>query len=146
MDVKTLSGVVEIPCRAVREYIDPTGPRTKPWGEPFYLNLPYIERRGFNSDSMMFFQLPDYSMQNRARQGDIVFIDSSDTTPRDGEMYLLQHKGGAKVRWIFVNQDGSLTLAPDAPLQRYTVETVGASLVKSLKIVGRVVYISGMPT
>lgn len=116
------------------------------WGEPFYMNVPYIDKRGFNIDSMVFYQVTDFSMQNRFRRGDLVFVDTSDNQPHDGEMYLIQKRGGAILRWIFIGVDDSLQLTPDSTSGRYQSELILPNFVPRLQIVGRVVYVSSIPT
>lgn len=135
---KTQGRAVEITAYQIPEYVDPAGAQMPPWDRPYIISSAIVEREKWDAETLTFYQMPDDSMSYRARRGDIVIIDAGDrAAPRDGAMYLIEHPGGARLRWVFVQQDGGLILAPDSPLQRYRQELVLPDNAPHLRIAGR---------
>ncbi len=133
---------VEIGAYQIPEYVDPAGAQLPPWDRPYIISAAIVERSRWDPETLAFYQMPDDSMSYRVKRGDIVIIDTGDrASPRDGSKYLIEHVGGARLRWVFVRHDGSLMLSPDSPMTRYQPEIVLPSDVSSVRIVGRVVAV-----
>lgn len=82
------------------------------------------------------------SMEPSLSDGDIILIDRRDTNPRSGGVYVLNLDGGLLVKRVQRLLNGDFKIISDNP--RYEPETVPASQLDLVRIIGRVVWHGGL--
>ena len=81
------------------------------------------------------------SMSPWLQEHDVVAIDTSDTTPKEGEAYALFLDGDQMIKRIYREAGNTLILSSDN--KKYKDKVITDEFANSLFIVGRVFYRSG---
>lgn len=92
---------VQIPLVELKLSAGLTGYQTVPVGdEDSMLNLRegWMRERRLNPRNLVAIQVTGDSMERALHAGDIVILDTSDTTPIDGEVYAVNYEGQAVVK------------------------------------------------
>jgi hypothetical protein len=131
--------LVETRGYRIPEFID--GKSKSAWNAPYIISETFIEKMRLDPETLLFYQMPDDSMFQRIRRGDIALLDTADTILRDGEKFVIRHRAGARLRRVFIQMDGSLLLSPDVDGPQYRPEHVPENVAATMDIVGRVVLI-----
>ncbi|MGN6519563.1 MAG: S24 family peptidase [Dokdonella sp.] len=84
------------------------------------------------------------SMADFIVDGDIVIFDRSNTTPKSGKIFLIQHPDGLRIKRLRREIDGTWVLQSDNPdKRRFPDESIEPEHAQLLKIVGSFVYRQG---
>lgn len=97
----------------------------------------WLEQNNLNRSTLAVVFAPDDSMAKRIRQGDMLLIDTADTTIADDAVYALG-RDKLRVKRLFIRYDGQIIIRSDN--QEFPEEVAP---VEALHIVGRVVGLTG---
>jgi phage repressor protein C with HTH and peptisase S24 domain len=92
---------VQIPLVELKLSAGLSGYQTAPLGEgDSILNLRqgWMRSRRLNPKNLVAIQVTGDSMERALHAGDIVILDTSDTSPKDGEVYAVNYEGQAVVK------------------------------------------------
>lgn len=92
---------VQIPLVELKLSAGVSGYQTVPLGaEDATLNLRegWMRTRRLNPRNLVAIEVTGDSMERALHAGDIVILDTSDTTPKDGEVYAVNYEGQAVVK------------------------------------------------
>lgn len=81
------------------------------------------------------------SMEERIHDGDALVVDTSQTNVVDGKVYALWYEGGERVKRLYRLPGGGLRIVSDN--QKYQPIELTAGTVAHVRIIGRIVHISG---
>lgn len=97
----------------------------------------WLVRKGLNAETCKVVEAPDDSMEGRIQEGDVLLIDTADTSIKDGKVYALNN-GKLRVKRLFVRFDGQIIIRSDK--SGYPEEIAPP---EAINIIGRVVGFSG---
>lgn len=84
------------------------------------------------------------SMSNFIVDGDIVIFNRTKTTPRSGQIFLIDHPDGLRIKRLRREVDGTWVLESDnADKRRFPDERIAPSMAEHLKVLGEFVYRQG---
>ena len=92
---------IQIPLVELKLSAGISGYQTVPLGdEATMLNLRenWMRTRRLNPKNLVAIEVTGDSMERSLHSGDIVILDTSDTTPKDGEVYAVNYEGQAVVK------------------------------------------------
>lgn len=108
------------------EHMDGNGP-------PIFFRRDFIESKGWRPDKLYALKVAGDSMEPALYDGDLVVINTADTTPRDGEVFAVNYEGQLVIKRL--RRDAGLWwLDSDNP--RYKPKLCDEHAI----IIGRVVY------
>ncbi len=81
------------------------------------------------------------SMQDYLQDGDVVLLDTGQTSIKDGSVYALRLSDELKIKRLFKKFDGSIAIASDN--DKYPVETLSPAQAEHLQIIGLAIWRSG---
>ncbi|WP_160309792.1 XRE family transcriptional regulator [Chromobacterium subtsugae] len=109
--------------------------------EPVPISFKVIQDRELNIGNLAAIMIADDAMRPHIESGDILIIDTSDTTPRDGRVYVLAYGDEWFVRRMFKKPNNGLIITADN--NQYREIDVQPSDTEYISIVGRVVWRGG---
>lgn len=84
------------------------------------------------------------SMEPRVSSGDVVLINTGDTTIKDNCIYAIRYGDSVKIKRLSVRFDGAVILTSDNPNAKGPVEeAVSKEDLNHLQIIGRAVWVGG---
>lgn len=86
-------------------------------GLPIYFRADWMAERGFKPYNLLALKVKGASMEPSLHDGDMVVINTADTTPRDGEAFAVNYEGEAVIKRL-VRDGGEWWLSSDNPDQR----------------------------
>lgn len=102
-------------------------------GPPIFFRRDFIESKGWRPDKLYALKVAGDSMEPALYDGDLVVINTADTTPRDGEVFAVNYEGQLVIKRL--RRDAGLWwLDSDNP--RYKPKLCDEHAI----IIGRVVY------
>jgi len=103
----------------------------------YAFNRSWLKRRGLNPDDLAVISVRGDSMEPELNDNDLILLDRSLTTPKDGEMFVVRYAGDLFVKRVQVMPFGGYTLSSTNKFySRIVVETNEAI---DLKFIGKVV-------
>lgn len=110
--------------------------------EPLAFRADWIRKRQLKPGKLASMRVAGDSMENRLHDGDAVVIDTSQTEVIDGKVYALWYDGGERVKRLFRRPGGGLIVHSDNE-KKYPQLTLTAAECEHLRVIGRVVHVSG---
>lgn len=101
----------------------------------------FFTKRGIKKDNAKFAYVTGRSMEPFLFDGDVFGFDTTDTAPKDGQVYAVYFGGEAMLKQIFIEGEGKLTLHSYNPDWRD--KTVDESNGTDFKILGRQFWRAG---
>jgi len=86
-------------------------------GPPIVFRADWFKLKGFTPSKLFAVRVTGQSMQPRFSAGDIIVVNTEDTTPKDGLIYLVSYEGEFTVKRM-VRDAGEWWLTSDNPDQR----------------------------
>lgn len=86
-------------------------------GLPIFFRADWMAERGYKPYELLALKVKGSSMEPSLHPGDMVVINTADTTPKDGEVYAVNYEGESVVKRL-VRDGGTWWLASDNPDQR----------------------------
>jgi len=103
----------------------------------YAFNRSWLKRRGLNPDDLAVISVRGDSMEPELNDNDLILLDRSLTSPKDGEMFVVRYAGDLFVKRVQVMPFGGYTLSSTNKFySRIVVETNEAI---DLKFIGKVV-------
>jgi len=81
------------------------------------------------------------SMQDYLQDGDVVLLDTGQTSIKDGSVYALRLSDELKIKRLFKKFDGSISISSDN--DKYPVETLSPAQAEHLQVIGLAIWRSG---
>lgn len=103
----------------------------------------WLRAKGWKTTALRAVSAQGRSMEPRIQDGDLLMVDTSDATIKNGKVYAIRDQTGDRVKRLFVGHDGSLRIRSDNPAPEFPEEVVPASKVEHIHVIGRVVWIGG---
>lgn len=97
----------------------------------------WMRRIGVNPKRAHVLRVKGDSMEPTLSEGDVVLVDTADTEPAGGGLYVLNWSGEAIVKRLDRDFDGALLVISDAG-QRYPPRRIDAAAADQVRIIGRV--------
>lgn len=110
--------------------------------EPLAFRADWIRRMRLNPSKLASMKVVGDSMEDRLHDGDAVVIDTSQVEVIDGKVYAIWYDGGERVKRLFRRPGGGLLIRSDNET-KYPPITLTADETETVRIIGRVVHISG---
>lgn len=110
--------------------------------EPLAFRADWIRKMRLQPSKLAAMRVGGDSMENRLHDGDAVVIDTSQTEILDGKVYALWYDGGERVKRIYRRPGGGLVIHSDNEA-KYPPMTLSAEECQHIRIIGRVVHVSG---
>ena len=95
-----------------------------------------------SSEGLVCWTVEDAGCEPTIQKDDLVLLDTNQTTPVDGLLYAVVFASQLRIKRLSRSFDGGIVASSDDP--RFPKETIGPDQLASLKIIGRVVYRSGV--
>lgn len=131
----SLAGIPDV--FVIPEYLDRKHSASGVSRYPIVLGTQQLEELEVDPVVLRFFRAPDDSMPP-LRAGDFAIVDTSDTLPLDGGVYLIRHpRAGSYLRRVFIETDGLLILRPDNKSVQYREELIIPERAQELRFLGR---------
>lgn len=111
---------------------------------PLIKEASWFKKYGVRSDDVVALFADGDSMADFIVDGDIVIFNRAKTTPKSGEIFLIDHPDGLRIKRMRRNFNGTWlleSLNPDK--RRYPDEPVTAEQAEHLRIRGQFVYRQG---
>jgi len=102
-------------------------------GPPIFFRRDYLDGQGWKADKLFALKVTGDSMEPALFEGDLVMINSADTTPADGVVFAVNYEGQALIKRLR-RDSGAWWLDSDNP--RYTPKRCD----KHAILIGRVCY------
>lgn len=102
-------------------------------GPPVFFRADWINARGYKADKLMALKVSGESMEPGLWDGDLVVINSADTQPTDGEVFVANYEGEVVIKRLERNA-GEWWLTSDNP--RFKPKKCD----EHAELLGRVVY------
>lgn len=138
------SGIVKIPVHDIAMHRATCKGEPCPCKDSIVAHLPlskdYLEQDGIHPQSVIGIIAPDNSMAPRIMAGAVVFVDCADCDIRDGGIYLLHWDSCIVLRRV-QNLPGGSFLFRAIGEESLSI-TVPASAMKTVRVIGRVRWIS----
>ncbi len=107
-------------------------------GSGYYAyNRKFLERRGLKPESLAVISVKGDSMEPELYDGDLILLDTAQTTPRDSRIYALRYNADLFVKRVMELPGNRIQLLSSNP--HYPPITVDASDLDGVQIIGRVV-------
>lgn len=90
---------------------------------------------------LVMFEVTGNSMSPRISDGDSVLVDTGNTTPEDGNVFILRVADEARLKRIQVMINGDLLLISDS--DDFQNEVIKGADIADIEILGRVVWVGG---
>lgn len=105
----------------------------------------WLRRMGAKPQDLFVIYATGNSMEPYIFEGDVVLFDSSDTTPRDRQVYAIRRPDGSlSIKRMAQQISGSWLIRSDNPDKaRYPDEEVSAASMDEVPIMGRVIWRGG---
>ena len=121
-----------------------TMPHEASYRSPLLKEPSWFKRYGVAPESVLAVWADGDSMANFIVDGDIVIFDKTKTTPRSGQIFLIEHPDGLRIKRLRREIDGAWVLESDNPdKRRYPDERVTAEQAELLRLKGQFVYRQG---
>jgi phage repressor protein C with HTH and peptisase S24 domain len=102
-------------------------------GPPVFFRVDWINARGYKAEKLMALKVSGESMEPGLWDGDLVVINSADTQPTDGEVFVANYEGEVVIKRLERNA-GEWWLTSDNP--RFKPKKCD----EHAELLGRVVY------
>lgn len=123
----------------IPEYLDRKHSTAGPALYPVVLGLRQLQELALEPSVLRYVRMRDESMPP-LRVGDLSIIDTSDTLPQDGRVYLIKHpRAGSIIRRVFFESDGAMVLRPDSKSPMFREELITPDRLQDVRILGRAV-------
>jgi len=109
--------------------------------QPQAFRADWIRRKRLKPQKLASMTAEGDSMEERIQHGDALVVDTSQTDVLDGKVYAIWYDGGERVKRLYRLPGGGLRIKSDN--QRHPTIEVPASEASHVRIIGRVVHISG---
>lgn len=106
-------------------------------GPPIVFRQDWFEMNGYRPDKMLALRVTGESMIPKLRQGDLIVVNTKQTTPKDGVVFVVNYEGEIVVKRL-LRDAGKWWLTSDSEDQRRFPRKVCDD---STQIVGEVVYL-----
>jgi hypothetical protein len=132
------NGIYDIP------YLKGKGPYADTLHNVLRKDLGFFERYELSPKDVVAFYQEDPSMEAYLSVGDTAIVDTRITQPQTGQVFLIQHTGGERIRRLRQELDGSWVLGTDhVNKSLYPDERVLPEQAKLMQVLGRVAYREG---
>ncbi|MBA8734209.1 XRE family transcriptional regulator [Chromobacterium violaceum] len=108
---------------------------------PAAISFKALQERGLNISNLVAIQLSDDSMRPHIESGDVLIVDTSDLSPKDGRVYVIAYGDEWFVRRIFKKPNGGMILTADN--SQFREIDVQPSDAEYITIIGRMVWRGG---
>jgi phage repressor protein C with HTH and peptisase S24 domain len=102
----------------------------------------WIRRMRLKPSKLASMKVSGDSMEERLYDGDAVVVDTSQIEVIDGRIYALWYDGGERVKRLYRLPGGGLMIRSDNE-GKYPPITLSAEQAESVRVIGRVVHVSG---
>ena len=110
--------------------------------EPLAFRTDWIRKNRLNPSKLASMHVAGDSMEERLHDGDAVVIDTSQIDIIDGKVYAIWYDGGERVKRLYRLPAGGMRIRSDNEAKYPTIE-ISSDYAKTVRIIGRVVHISG---
>ena len=105
-------------------------------GPPIVFRADWYKMKGFDPEKLLAMRVTGQSMRPKYSEGDVIVINTENTEPKDGLIYLVRYEGEFTVKRM-VRDSGEWWLSSDNPDQRrYPRKACNGDTV----VIGKVVY------
>jgi phage repressor protein C with HTH and peptisase S24 domain len=104
--------------------------------EPHTFKQSWLSSKRLSAKNLRVITVSGDSMQPHINPGDKIVVDTADTIPASGHVYVVWYGADIRVKRITRERDGSMTLESENP--KYKPETFKGKELRNLKIYGRV--------
>lgn len=108
-------------------------------GKPIFFRQDWFETNGYRPDKLFAVRICGQSMEPRLWEGDLVVINTADTTPKDGEPFALNYEGEMVIKRLRRDAGEWWACSDNPDQQRYAPKR----FTEDVKILGMVVYRQG---
>ena len=108
-------------------------------GKPIFFRQDWFETNGYRPDKLFAVRICGQSMEPRLWEGDLVVINTADTTPKDGEPFALNYEGELVIKRLRRDAGEWWACSDNPDQQRYAPKRC----TEDVKIIGMVVYRKG---
>jgi phage repressor protein C with HTH and peptisase S24 domain len=105
-------------------------------GPPIFFRRDWIESRGFRADKLLAVRVAGSSMEPTLYDGDLVVINTDDTSPKDGEPYGVWYEGEPGIKRLRRDQGEWWMYSDNQDQRRYAPRRCNGDTT----LIGRVVY------
>lgn len=110
--------------------------------QPQAFRADWIRKKRLKPAKLATMTVSGDSMESRMHDGDAVVVDTSQTEVIDGKVYALWYDGGERIKRLYRRPGGGLIIHSDNET-RYPQMTLSADEAEHVRIIGRVVHVSG---
>ena len=112
-------------------------------GRPLYFPAGWLEEKGYKPQDLVALRVNGRSMEPSLHDGDMIVIDTSDTEPREGDVYVLNMEGEIVVKrlrkirgmWIATSDNPDKTRYPDKPIDNEFTRIIGRVVFKESEVI-----------
>lgn len=108
-------------------------------GKPIFFRQDWFDSNGYRPEKLFAVRICGQSMEPRLWEGDLVVINTADTTPKDGEPFALNYEGELVIKRLRRDAGEWWACSDNPDQQRYAPKRC----TEDVKIIGLVVYRQG---